>query len=120
VADVETSSHYKITQSGREHARRLMDSAATSPGAVGMDAYAAMLRWQFASTPQVLPSTWSPPSQAWSYRQKAAQMAAGVSSGRSLFVYGPPGNGKSSSAGRFTRPCRAITGCLTPSAWARP
>jgi hypothetical protein len=67
------------------------------PAPVGIDAYAAMLRWQFANTPPVLPEHVTTALSGLVLAPKAAQLAGlAVSSGRSLFVYGPPGNGKSS------------------------
>src|SRR6516165_11318491 len=48
--------HYKITQRGREHAARVLElSGYMGPAPVRLEAYAAMLRWQFANTPQVRP-----------------------------------------------------------------
>src|SRR6059036_353897 len=50
------SSHYKITQRGREHATRLLEVCGyIGPAPVALEAYAAMLRWQFANSPQVTP-----------------------------------------------------------------
>src|SRR5215468_9269875 len=52
----ETRSHYKISEQGREHALRLMEVCRyIGPPPVSLKAYTAMLRWQFANTPQVLP-----------------------------------------------------------------
>src|SRR5262249_29982404 len=52
----EVSSHYKITQRGREQAARSMEVCAyIGPAPVSLEAYAAMLRWQFAHTPLVRP-----------------------------------------------------------------
>ena len=57
---------------------------------------AAMLRWQFANAPQVLPEHVVAAFSGMVLPPKAAQFAGlAASSGRSLFVYGPPGNGKS-------------------------
>ncbi|QVL33185.1 ATP-binding protein [Telmatocola sphagniphila] len=98
----ETSSHYKISEMGREHAKRLMDVCGyIGPAPVSLEAYSAMLRWQFANTPAVVPDTVAKALSNMVLSPKAAQLAGlGVSSGRSLFIYGPPGNGKS-SLGRF-------------------
>jgi hypothetical protein len=94
----QASSHYKITPQGREHAIRLMEICAyVGPAPVRMEAYAAMLRWQFANSPPVQPENVVSALSGLVLAPKAAQMAGlAVSSGRSLFVYGPPGNGKSS------------------------
>ena len=67
------------------------------PAPVRLEAYAAMLRWQFANTPQVTPEHVAAALSGLVVSPKAAQLAGlAVSSGRSLFVYGPSGNGKSS------------------------
>jgi hypothetical protein len=56
-----------------------------------------MLRWQFANTPPVLPEHVDAALSGLVLSPKAAKLAGlAISSGRSLFVYGPPGNGKSS------------------------
>jgi predicted ATPase with chaperone activity len=91
-------SHYRITQRGREHGSRVLEVCAyIGPAPVRLEAYAAMLRWQFASTPQVRPEHVTAALSGLVLPAKAAQLAGlAVSSGRSLFVYGPSGNGKSS------------------------
>jgi len=93
-----TKSNYRITQRGREHASRLLDVCRyIGPAPVSLNAYSAMLRWQFASTPQVQPEHVTAALSGLVITPKAAQLAGlAVSSGRSMFVYGPPGNGKSS------------------------
>jgi hypothetical protein len=90
--------HYKITPQGREHAQRAMEvSAYIGPAPVRLEAYSAMLRWQFANTPRVEPSHVVAALNGLVLTKNAQTMAGlAVSSGRSLFVYGPPGNGKSS------------------------
>jgi hypothetical protein len=94
----ETRSHYRITQRGREHGSRLLEVGGyIGPAPVRLEAYAAMLRWQFASTPQVRPEHVAAALSGLVLSPKAAQLAGlAVSSGRSLFIYGPAGNGKSS------------------------
>jgi predicted ATPase with chaperone activity len=91
-------SHYKITQRGREHAERLLEVCGyIGPAPVRLEAYKAMLRWQFAHTPPVTPEHVSAALSTLVLSPKTAKLAGlAVSSGRSLFVYGPPGNGKSS------------------------
>jgi predicted ATPase with chaperone activity len=91
-------SHYRITQRGREYGARAMEACGyIGPSPVSMDAYSAMLRWQFANTPQVKPESVTGALSTLVLSSKAMQLAGlAVSSGRSLFVYGPPGNGKSS------------------------
>jgi predicted ATPase with chaperone activity len=92
------SSHYKITQRGRELAMRLLEVGGyIGPAPVRLESYAAMLRWQFATMPPVLPEHVVAALSGLVLDPKAAQLAGlAVSSGRSLFVFGPPGNGKSS------------------------
>jgi hypothetical protein len=91
-------SHYRITQRGREQAARLLEVCGyIGPAPVHLNAYAAMLRWQFANNPQVQPEHVAAALSGLVLSPKAAQLAGlAVSSGRSLFVYGPSGNGKSS------------------------
>jgi predicted ATPase with chaperone activity len=93
-----SKAQYRITQRGREHAIRAMDVCAyLGPAPVSLEAYSAMLRWQFASTPQVKPEHVTAALSSLVLTQKAIQLAGlAVSSGRSLFVFGPSGNGKSS------------------------
>src|SRR5262249_55916036 len=90
--------HYRITDRGREHAARAMEVCGyIGPAPVRLDTYAAMLRWQFANSPPVKPEYVSTALSGLVLAPRAGQLAAlAVSSGRSLFVYGPSGNGKSS------------------------
>jgi hypothetical protein len=105
-------SHYKITNRGREHAGRVMEvSRYIGPAPVRLEAYAAMLRWQFANTPQVQPEHVKEALSTLVLTTKAQRMAGlAVSSGRSLFVYGPSGNGKTSLG-------RQIHGALSGDYW---
>jgi len=91
-------SHYRITQRGREHAARALEVCGyVGPAPVRLEAYGAMLRWQFANTPTVTPEHVASALSGLVIAPKAMQMAGlAVSSGRSLFVFGPSGNGKSS------------------------
>jgi hypothetical protein len=91
-------SYYRITDRGREHAMRSLDVCRyIGPAPVSLRTYAAMLRWQFASTPPVLPEDVAAALSGLVLSSEAEQLAGlAISSGRSLFVYGPPGNGKSS------------------------
>src|SRR5262245_17097672 len=94
----ESKTRYRITDRGRQHAERsLEDCAYLGPAPVSLEAYAAMLRWQFAATPVVKPDHVLSALQGLVLPERAIQMAGlAVSSGRSLFVYGPSGNGKTS------------------------
>jgi predicted ATPase with chaperone activity len=95
---------YRITDRGREHAARALEACGyIGPAPVRLDAYSAMLRWQFANTPQVQPEHVASALSGLVITPEAAQLAGlAASSGRSLFVFGPPGNGKS-SVGRQLR-----------------
>jgi AAA domain (dynein-related subfamily) len=94
----EGRSHYRITQQGRDHGARLLEvSRYVGPAPVSLEAYQAMLRWQFAHTPAVQPDQVAAALSNLVLTPEAMEMAGlAVSSGRSLFIYGPPGNGKSS------------------------
>ncbi len=91
-------SHYSITPMGRETAERLLEVCRyVGPAPVDIKTYAAMLRWQFAHTPPVRPEQVTAALSRLVLSSEATQLAGlAVSSGRSLFVFGPPGNGKSS------------------------
>jgi len=93
----QASSHYKITDNGREHAKRLLESCGyVGPAPVGLESYGAFLRWQFAASPPVQPENVTSALANMVLSEKAAQLAGlAASSGRSLFIYGPSGNGKS-------------------------
>jgi hypothetical protein len=108
----QTSSHYRITDRGREYAARCLEVCGyIGPAPVRLETYAAMLRWQFASSPPVLPEHVAAALSGLVVSSKAAQLAGlAVSSGRSLFVYGPSGNGKSSLG-------RQIHGALQGDFW---
>lgn len=94
----EGSSHYRISQQGRDFAARLVDQTGyVGPAPVTLESYAAFLRWQFENTPPVKPEHVVKCLSNMVLPKKAQQLAGlAVSSGRSLFVYGPSGNGKSS------------------------
>jgi hypothetical protein len=104
--------HYKMTDQGLEHAGRSMEVCGyIGPVPVRLETYGAMLRWQFANSPAVLPEHVSSALSGLVLAPKAAQLAGlAVSSGRSLFIYGPPGNGKSSLG-------RAIHSALQGDYW---
>jgi predicted ATPase with chaperone activity len=94
----QSGSNYKIAPPGREHAARSLEvSGYIGPAPVRLEAYAAMLRWQFANTPVVQPAQVAAALGGLVLSRKTSQLAGlAISSGRSLFVYGPSGNGKSS------------------------
>ncbi|MEA2735273.1 MAG: hypothetical protein QOE14_1724 [Humisphaera sp.] len=92
------SYRYSITQRGREYARRLLEiSGYVGPAPVALESYAAMLEWQMAR--QGRPTLESVRSAISSLvlPDEAVEVASlAASSGRSLFLFGPPGNGKTS------------------------
>ena len=90
--------HYKITPEGRQHAARLHEICGyTGAAPVSLEAYTSMLRFQFAATPQVRAEQVTAALSGLVVSPEAAQFAGlAVASGRSLFLFGPPGNGKSS------------------------
>ncbi len=108
----DANAHFKISDQGREHAARAMEqSGYIGPAPVGLEAYSAMLRWQFANTPPVQPDHVNAALSALVLAPTAAKLAGlAVSSGRSLFIYGPSGNGKSSLG-------RAIHAALPGDVW---
>ena len=106
------SAHYKITQQGRDYAVRLTEACGyIGPAPVRLESYASMLRYQFVYSPPVKPEHVATSLGTLVLPKKSAQLAGlAVSSGRSLFVYGPPGNGKSSLG-------RAIRNALPGDYW---
>ena len=83
--------HYRITPEGRQHAARLLEICGYIGAApVSLEAYTAMLRWQFANTPHGAGRAGYRRSLGTCLTPKAAQFAGlAVSSGRSLFLFGP-------------------------------
>jgi hypothetical protein len=89
---------YRLTEAGHKQAARAMEVCGyVGPAPVNLEAYAAMLRWEFARTPEVKPEHVTAALADLVLTPQAVELAGlAVSSGRSLFVYGPSGNGKSS------------------------
>ena len=89
---------YATSDRGTAHARRLLEiSGYVGPAPVTLEQYAAMLQWQFSQMPQV---TFDDVKQALArlvLPADAVEVAAlAAASSRSLFLFGPPGNGKTS------------------------
>jgi hypothetical protein len=105
-------SHFRITDQGRERGGHLLEICGyIGPAPVSLASYGAMLRWQFAKTQQVLPEHVTSALSALVLSPEAVKLAGlAISSGRSLFVYGPSGNGKSSLG-------RAIHAALPGDYW---
>lgn len=89
---------YRITDEGRNHAARFMEICGyIGPAPVSLASYTAMLRWQFANTPQVHADRVVAALSGLVISPKAMELVGlAASSGRSLFLFGPPGNGKTS------------------------
>jgi hypothetical protein len=103
---------FRITERGRIHAERVMAvSGYMGPAPVSLEAYSAMTRWEFGNAPEVKPEHVLAALSQLVLAPQAVEMAGlAVSSGRSLFVYGPSGNGKSSVG-------RAIHSALQGDFW---
>jgi hypothetical protein len=88
----------RVTDRGAQHAERATAVCGyLGPAPVSLEAYSAMLRFEFAHTPEVKPEHVTAALGGLVLDPQAEQLAGlAVSSGRSLFVYGPSGNGKSS------------------------
>ncbi|HEV3167191.1 MAG TPA: hypothetical protein VGZ22_24495 [Isosphaeraceae bacterium] len=89
---------YAISQKGRDRSHRLMEiSGYVGPAPVSLSSYTAMLESQMDQYPQVSPEVVEESIAPLVLERQASQLAGlAISSGRSLFVYGPPGNGKTS------------------------
>jgi hypothetical protein len=88
----------QVTERGRQFAERTLEvNGYMGPAPVSLEAYSAMLRWEFARTPDVKPEHVTTALSSLVLTPKAIELAGlAASSGRSLFIYGPSGNGKSS------------------------
>src|SRR5262249_6958352 len=89
---------YGITQRGRERAARLFEvSGYVGPAPVSLAAYTALLEWQLAQMPLVSPEQVRAALAGLVLPPQTEDLAGlAVSSGRSLMLSGPPGNGKTS------------------------
>ena len=94
------SYRYAVTDRGREQARRLLEiSGYVGPAPVSLRSYAAMLQWQIMERPMPKAEDVRAALEALVLPKEALQVTElAVSSGRSLFLFGPPGNGKTSVA----------------------
>jgi hypothetical protein len=84
---------YAISNRGRERAARLLEvSGYIGPAPVSLEAYAAMLKWQFACAPEVKGEHVAASLSELVLAEEDALVAGlAAASGRSLFVFGPPG-----------------------------
>jgi hypothetical protein len=89
---------FAVTQRGRERVTRLLEvSGYVGPAPVSLAAYIVLLESQLAHLPPVSADhVRSALSSLVLTPEAAALSGIAVSSGRSLFIFGPPGNGKTS------------------------
>jgi hypothetical protein len=92
------SYRYAITQRGRDYAKRLVEiSGYVGPAPVSLEQYAAMLEWQMARQPRPTIESVKRALANLVLSEESLEVASlSASSGRSLFLFGPPGNGKTS------------------------
>jgi hypothetical protein len=87
---------YAISGRGRERAARLLEiSGYIGPAPVSLEAYTSMIEWQLAQAPAVTRRGVAASLSDLVLPEEDILLAGlAASSGRSLFVSGPPGNGK--------------------------
>jgi predicted ATPase with chaperone activity len=100
---------YAISGRGTEQANRLMEICGyIGPAPVSLESYTAALEQQLAGFPEILPSQVENAISELVLTPEAVRMAGlALSSGRTFFLHGPPGNGKT-SLGRLMH--RALQG----------
>lgn len=94
------SYQYQITDAGRNSCMKLMElSRYVGPAPVTLDAYSEMVELQ---TVRSIVVTEKQIRKAFSHlvleEEKLQRLGPAVSSGQALFIYGPPGNGKTAIA----------------------
>ncbi len=89
---------YAVTQRGREYASRLFELCGyVGPAPVALESYTRMIRLQAAQRPEVTLEAVRSALAPLVLADRVVETAAlAASSGRSLFLFGPPGNGKTS------------------------
>lgn len=89
---------YAISQRGREQADRLLDICGyIGPAPVSPESYRAMLEWQMAESPPITQDQVKKALSDLVLNDDTIEIAGlAISSGRSIFLSGPPGNGKTS------------------------
>ncbi len=96
--DEQVGFRYAISQRGREYATHLRDICGyTGPAPVSLEAYWAMLTYQMGQRARVTPQMVEEAVAGLVLPEETVEVAGlAISSGRSLFLSGPPGNGKTS------------------------
>jgi len=89
---------YVISQRGKERAQRALEvSGYIGPAPVSLDAYTAMFEWLFTQPHHITTDQVKEALSELVLPKEAIEIAGmAVSSGRSLFLSGPSGNGKTS------------------------
>ncbi|KAA5541332.1 ATP-binding protein [Roseiconus nitratireducens] len=92
------SYRYAATQRGREYAKRLFDLCGyVGPAPVAVESYRRMIGLQAANRDEVKLEAVQAALKSLVLPDETVETAAlAASSGRSLFMFGPPGNGKTS------------------------
>jgi hypothetical protein len=92
------SYRFGVTKAGHSRGDRLLEiSSYVGPAPVSLEAYSEMLEWQLARFPGVRREDVAAALSELILPEEIAEVVGlAVSSGRSLFAYGPPGNGKTS------------------------
>jgi hypothetical protein len=87
---------YAISGRGRDRAARLLEiSGYIGPAPVSLEAYTSMIEWQLVHAPEVTQDDMAASLAGVVLPEEDALLAGlAASSGRSLFVFGPAGNGK--------------------------
>lgn len=106
------SYRFGVTKAGHGRGDRLLEiSSYVGPAPVSLEAYTEMLDWQLARFPEVTREDVTAAIRGLVLPEEIAEVAGlAVSSGRSLFAYGPPGNGKTSLG-------RMLHGALKGNLW---
>jgi hypothetical protein len=91
---------YAITQRGRDAARRLLEiSGYVGPAPVSLDDYTVMVSRQVSAFPPVTGDAVEHALKSLVLPKEVTDVASlAAASGRSLFLFGPPGNGKTTLA----------------------
>jgi predicted ATPase with chaperone activity len=96
---------YRLTDVGRDRAHRaLRESAYVGPAPVPLDDYISSVHAQTISSERPRKSTLQKAfSDIHVEPEMLAQLGPAINAGKGMFIYGPPGNGKTTIAQRITR-----------------